>query len=536
MTVIAGTARDGAPPPGWYDEWNAQFRAECRGIAGLGTMTDRDLENLCRFDADRLLWDANAKPRPERLPRRMMVRRGARLIHAGARDNAAYLILSGEFDVTDADEVGAVARRLPGEWIGEQAALMNIPRSANADAVVDAEVLRVPASTLRPIYRRLIGRSLKPEVNARAIEIALRHQADLRTLGPAERARLAARATLVELRDGRVLFREGDAPDFVYVVRSGRVLVEAARASERAVEVLGPLSLVGEFAVVRRVVRSATIRGDGDCELVAIPAAEFAAAMECDEAFASRMTARCDARMAATGAGGSGEHLRRQGLSMRLAEGGSTPRERRAIDPLRCIRCRMCEDACAETHGGVARLTIDEPVVAGVRDSGACSNCELAYCEMACNYTAISRGMDGQVEIDPALCVGCKACATPGTGCPYGSIQVVESQSLRPPASPSVYRALQRSFLSFWYGLPIPRPSQDAEPEGRVVSGGAGTRVGAHGVPVAAACDKSHKALPRGVAVKCDLCRGLGGREQCIAACPVDAIRIDALTGGLADG
>ena len=528
MSEPATGRRPGEVPAGWYDGWISSFRAACAGVPVLEGLSDRQLENLARYDAERLAWDPEARPLDARLPSRVEVRSGDRLIHAGGRENDAFLILSGLFDVSYFEPTFAsgdnllVAERGPGEWIGEQAALLNLPRTADVTARTDGVVLRVPACTLRPLYRRVVGRTLGPALVERAIEITLRHQPALRTLGHAVRLQLADAAELVEVPDGEAVFAEGTAPEFVYVVRTARVVVESSRASQRVLDVLGPLALFGEAAPLRGTVRTTTARADGDCELVAIRASAFLSAVVADAALATRMRSR--AEIVSGDAAPPG-----RALDPLLAPGGTTPRQRRGIDPLKCIRCRMCEEACAESHDGFARLSIDEPATAGVRDSGACSNCEVAYCELACNYVAISRRRDGQVEIDPDLCVGCKACALPGTGCPYGSIQVVPFDALRGPSRPSFWRGVRRTALGAWYTLPwthTERPDGAAPP----LSGDA-TRVGPHGRWVAPSCDLPRREAPRSVAVKCDLCRSVGGPEQCVAACPTDAIRLDDLGG-----
>jgi CRP-like cAMP-binding protein len=63
---------------------------------------------------------------------------------------------------------------------------------------------------------------------------------------------LVARADHLTLDAGQLVFREGDAPDNLYVILTGRVRVyhEAARGQEIERDVLGEGTLFGELALL----------------------------------------------------------------------------------------------------------------------------------------------------------------------------------------------------------------------------------------------------------------------------------------------
>jgi CRP-like cAMP-binding protein len=74
------------------------------------------------------------------------------------------------------------------------------------------------------------------------------------------------------LAGGEVLFREGEAGDEMYIVRSGRLEL---RAGGRQLELVGPGGLVGEMALIDPAPRSATAVARGRCVVVAVNADTF---------------------------------------------------------------------------------------------------------------------------------------------------------------------------------------------------------------------------------------------------------------------
>ena len=83
------------------------------------------------------------------------------------------------------------------------------------------------------------------------VEDALRFSAIFRRLAPDDRARIAAVASMRDFDKGALLFSEGDPPDFLYVVVTGRVKVfkTTARGSDVILELFGPGDAVGAVAI-----------------------------------------------------------------------------------------------------------------------------------------------------------------------------------------------------------------------------------------------------------------------------------------------
>jgi predicted acylesterase/phospholipase RssA/CRP-like cAMP-binding protein len=81
----------------------------------------------------------------------------------------------------------------------------------------------------------------------------------------------------VRLAGGQTLFRQGDAPDYLYVVVQGRleVLVERASGQPGIIDQLGHGACVGEMAILTGEPRTATVRAIRDSELVRFSKAQL---------------------------------------------------------------------------------------------------------------------------------------------------------------------------------------------------------------------------------------------------------------------
>src|SRR6188508_2749269 len=89
--------------------------------------------------------------------------------------------------------------------------------------------------------------------------------------------RLVASARPLVLQDGQILFRRGDAGDGCYWLETGtlKVVVASSSGEERILAVLGPGSIVGEFAVLDSLPRSATVVAMRPSRLLFLSRADF---------------------------------------------------------------------------------------------------------------------------------------------------------------------------------------------------------------------------------------------------------------------
>ncbi len=97
-------------------------------------------------------------------------------------------------------------------------------------------------------------------------------------------------------------------------------------------------------------------------------------------------------------------------------------------DATLCIDCKMCERACAETHG----LPYDDGIAAEEKQSAhkftvvmakgdkymrrLCMNCQDPTCASVCPVAALRKTAEGPVTYDASRCIGCRYCML---ACPF---------------------------------------------------------------------------------------------------------------------
>lgn len=92
------------------------------------------------------------------------------------------------------------------------------------------------------------------------------------------------------------------------------------------------------------------------------------------------------------------------------------------IDPVRCIGCRSCVQACGEcgTHRGKSMIHLEYMDRAGSSQTVpmVCMHCENPTCAQICPADAIKRTEDGVVQSSlKERCIGCQNCVM---ACPFG--------------------------------------------------------------------------------------------------------------------
>src|SRR6476661_10123694 len=91
-------------------------------------------------------------------------------------------------------------------------------------------------------------------------------------------AKLAAHLEPLAVRDGEALFRQGDPPDGLYIVCRGMFGifgVAPGNFGETRLETLERGEPIGEMALLTGEGRSATVRADGDGEVLRLERAQF---------------------------------------------------------------------------------------------------------------------------------------------------------------------------------------------------------------------------------------------------------------------
>ncbi|HET7689762.1 MAG TPA: cyclic nucleotide-binding domain-containing protein [Nocardioidaceae bacterium] len=75
------------------------------------------------------------------------------LVEEGTLGGSAYVVLSGELEVTQGGEV--IGRMRPGDLVGEIGLVAAPRRSATVTALVDCELLELPGEVARELYEEL---------------------------------------------------------------------------------------------------------------------------------------------------------------------------------------------------------------------------------------------------------------------------------------------------------------------------------------------------------------------------------------------
>jgi Fe-S-cluster-containing dehydrogenase component/formate-dependent nitrite reductase membrane component NrfD len=100
------------------------------------------------------------------------------------------------------------------------------------------------------------------------------------------------------------------------------------------------------------------------------------------------------------------------------------------IDHSRCIGCHACTVACKsenEVPVGSFRTWVkytESGSFPEVRRSFAvlrCNQCTNPPCVDICPVSALAKGANGVIDVDPAACIGCKSCMQ---GCPYDALYI----------------------------------------------------------------------------------------------------------------
>ncbi len=108
--------------------------------------------------------------------------------------------------------------------------------------------------------------------------------------------------------------------------------------------------------------------------------------------------------------------------------GGRPAKWVKVLDQTRCIGCHACTTACKSENQvpvGVSRTYVKSvdvgyfPQVRRAFQVTRCNQCENPPCVTACPTSAMHQRLDGIVDFDKSICIGCKACMA---ACPYDAI------------------------------------------------------------------------------------------------------------------
>ena len=280
-----------------------------------------------------------------------------------------------------------------------------------------------------------------------------------------------------------VLFKEGDEPDGLHLIRRGSVMITRQIGMKEVVlSYVAAGNYVGEMALLSDARRNATVRASVKTETIVLQVGVLREILNRNAALRRELEAivleRLSERAVRESEPESGNLI---GFLMKQGLGEAT--DVLLIDESLCIRCDNCEKACAESHDGTSRLNRQAgPTYANVHVPTSCRHCENPHCMKDCPPDAIHRDSEGEVLIDDT-CIGCGNCQR---NCPYGVIQMAPASA--PRFRPSLFAWLLTGATA--------EPGKQRRAQSK---------------------DDRKKA------VKCDMCTNISGGPACVRACPTGA-------------
>lgn len=430
---------------------------------------------------------------------------GEALIQQGTYAPEFYVLLGGRVCAsrTEPDGEVLVGERLTGStrinWFGELTSLANQPQPEKVVVEEPSKCLVIQGNGFRMLYEGRGNEGFRKLIDARyrehALALHLRTAPLFKGLRRRDLERIAARAELETLEEGTVIATQGEQADAVYLVRSGivRCLLRSPGGADRFHAALRDNSSFGERALTGDRRWAASYVAMTRVDLVKLPVMLFA------ELFGGAGGARSTLEATATTL-----VEREQGLGSAAAKHLVKAAEVLVIDLHKCTRCNACIEACVAVHDdGVPRIS-KRGMVDTEHDrmlTSACYHCTSPDCMMSCDFGAIRRTLQGEIEFIYDACTGCKCCER---SCPYGVIRMVDLDAgPRPQVQGAAEEAPRRppSVLSY---LPL---------VGRLF----GRR----------RCEDLLKVGGKQKAIKCDFCAGMPF-EACVYSCPCGAIeRLD---------
>ena len=368
-----------------------------------------------------------------------------------------------------------------GSFFGEIGLLSGRSRTATVSAGPGCVLIETPRTHMVALMDS--SDELRSQIDLAFVRNAVLNFIDPDMEPAAIDALIAAGVELRRFKAGQDLFREGDEPDGLYLIRRGAVETTRRDAEgERALGYVGAGGYVGEMALVDDSRRAATVTATVLTEALVFDAALLKSQLAGNSELRQTMQAKALERTQSNIARDDDSHAASRLTDFLLAQGVGDATNILLIDEKRCIHCNNCEVACAESHDGISRLRRDTgPSFDNLHIPVACRHCESPHCMKDCPPDAISRSADGEVLISDA-CIGCGNCVR---NCPYGAVEL----ALPAPAR-------KRPGLGWlFFGLgPAP------------------------GEPQAVAATQARKR-----ATKCDLCVSYDGNARCVNACPTGA-------------
>jgi predicted acylesterase/phospholipase RssA/CRP-like cAMP-binding protein len=204
------------------------------------------------------------------------------LFKEGDDDDSLYIVASGTLEMAGTLRDGRAqrfARFGRGDSIGDTVVLFHQPRPASVYASSPAELFKLSLSLLSTLFDRhgALHQEMRRAAARRLLSFHLASSPVLAGIDIDSLRVLDGDANRVQLDGGETLFRQGDAPDYLYVVLCGRLEVTVKRG-DGAEEVIAHVTrggCVGEMGLLTGEQQSTTVRATRDTQLVRLSENQF---------------------------------------------------------------------------------------------------------------------------------------------------------------------------------------------------------------------------------------------------------------------
>ncbi|MBI4607130.1 MAG: cyclic nucleotide-binding domain-containing protein [Planctomycetes bacterium] len=445
-------------------------------------------------------------------------------VQQGAFSTDFFVLLRGVVRATRAQErgrslkLGEIRGRDGWNWFGEVAILSSRPAFATLKAVDPCRVLQIDREGFTRLSRDRGLEAANPKFGSlteesfrrRSTEELLRGAPVLEPLDQEEIEALAAKAEPRTYKEGETVAQAGVAADGVYVVQGGIVKVVLEKdGRQRFHAALGPASSFGERALTQEGKWPATYVAMTRVDVLKLPRELF------QEVYGGNERTRKNLEDTATVLVDREEG--RLGASARHTVKAA---DVLVIDLHRCTRCNACVEACVSVHEDRVPRLSKRGMVTEDRTSvltSACYHCQSPDCMVSCNFGAIRRSLNGEIDFVYDACTGCTQCEL---SCPYG---VIRMAWVAGEAAGAEGREGAEGGGGRAEGESGPRASRllRSLPILRGIFGGSARRAPEQSAEAAKTTEGETR---RKKAIKCDFCAGMPF-EACVYNCPCSAIR-----------
>jgi CRP-like cAMP-binding protein/thioredoxin reductase len=397
-----------------------------------------------------------------------------------------FTILEGEVKVeavSTANKAGVTTRKLTlkrGQFFGEMGLLSGRRRSATVKAGENCVLIETPRRSMLKLISSVA--SVKRQIDETSVRTVVRtHVAPW--IPESDLKEMVADATIKDFAAGEILFKEGDEPDGLHVIRSGSVAIMRKIGGKDVVLAYAAAgNYVGEMALLSNARRTATVRAAVKTQTVMLKGKTFNDVLMRNNTLRGGIEVQVLDRLTEV-VENEAQPERQNLVGFLLSQGLGEATDVLLIDESLCVRCDNCEKACADSHDGTSRLDREAGATfANIHVPTSCRHCENPHCMKDCPPDAIHRNPNGEVFIADT-CIGCGNCER---NCPYGVIQMAAVNPKR--RRPSLIAWLLLGFTT----EPGREPHYVDENQAKK-------------------------------AVKCDMCKDLSGGPACVRACPTGA-------------